>query len=461
MRRTGARAHVLHLSDAGSLDLIRAAKAEGLPLTVETCPHYLALRAEDVPDGGDPVQVLPAHPRRRQPGPALGRPCSTARSTRSCPTTRRPRPTSRARDGDFGLSWGGIAGLQLGLSVVWTEARAAGSPLDALLPLFTTGPARMAGLDGGRPRSRAPRAPGRVRARRGARGRRARPRAQEPGLALRRRDPRRAVRTVWLHGAPDRAGRRRPPHRPPRRGRAVRERSGLAVRVPQTAATSASTPANSIPTPTPRSPPTCSSSAPTPAPTRISATASERRAQPSPEPPASRESAASPVSVDVTTTVVTSLTASRRAVAACSPIATASSVVTTSAQVVPCPGGATSAPIAEPDREHAGRRERQARAVRPARRGGAQHASAERGTGQEADQRERRAQDRQVVGARERHAEDDHVPGHVRGEHPVQPEVADGVDDARRERQCQHEHQVSACVVPCLHHGVMVGVRDR
>ena len=55
----GSRAHVLHLSDAGSLDLVRSAKAEGLPLTVETCPHYLALRAEDVPSAATHFKCCP------------------------------------------------------------------------------------------------------------------------------------------------------------------------------------------------------------------------------------------------------------------------------------------------------------------------------------------------------------------------------------------------------------------
>ena len=54
----------------------------------------------------------------------------------------------RVGDGDFGLAWGGIAGLQVGLSAVWTEAQERGIPLEILLPLFTTGPARVAGLDG-------------------------------------------------------------------------------------------------------------------------------------------------------------------------------------------------------------------------------------------------------------------------------------------------------------------------
>lgn len=52
----------------------------------------------------------------------------------------------RAGDGDFGLAWGGVSGLQVGLSAVWTEARSRGIPFEVLVPLFTTGPARIAGL---------------------------------------------------------------------------------------------------------------------------------------------------------------------------------------------------------------------------------------------------------------------------------------------------------------------------
>ena len=59
MRRTGARAHILHLSDAHALPVIRQAKAEGLPLTVETCPHYLTLIAEEIADGAGEFKCCP------------------------------------------------------------------------------------------------------------------------------------------------------------------------------------------------------------------------------------------------------------------------------------------------------------------------------------------------------------------------------------------------------------------
>jgi allantoinase len=148
VRRTGARAHVLHLSDAGALPMLRAAKAEGLPVTVETCPHYLTLRAEDVPDRATQFKCCP--PIRDDANRDLLWAAVLDGTIDAVVSDHSPSTPDlkHAHGGDFGLSWGGIAGLQLGLPVVWTAARARGVPLDALLPAFTTGPARVAGLDG-------------------------------------------------------------------------------------------------------------------------------------------------------------------------------------------------------------------------------------------------------------------------------------------------------------------------
>jgi allantoinase len=59
VRRTGVRAHILHLSSTASLPALRAARAEGLPITVETCPHYLSLDAGVVPEGGTHFKCAP------------------------------------------------------------------------------------------------------------------------------------------------------------------------------------------------------------------------------------------------------------------------------------------------------------------------------------------------------------------------------------------------------------------
>ncbi|MFE1646351.1 allantoinase AllB [Microbacterium sp. P01] len=145
-RRTGARAHILHLSDAGSLPAIRAAKAQGVRLTVETCPHYLTIIAEEIPDGASEFKCCPPirdSGNRDLLWDGLRDGTIDAIVSDHSPSTV---DLKRSGGGDFGLAWGGIAGLQLGLSAVWTEARGRGIPLEALVPLFTTGPARVAGM---------------------------------------------------------------------------------------------------------------------------------------------------------------------------------------------------------------------------------------------------------------------------------------------------------------------------
>lgn len=90
--RLHARVHVLHLSSSDALPLIAEAKRAGVRITVETCPHYLTLTAEEVPDGASEFKCCP--PSARPPTrTCCGRRWPTARSTVSSPTTRRPRPT--------------------------------------------------------------------------------------------------------------------------------------------------------------------------------------------------------------------------------------------------------------------------------------------------------------------------------------------------------------------------------
>ena len=147
-RRTGARAHILHLSDAHSLPAIRAAKAEGVALTVETCPHYLTIVAEEIPDGASEFKCCP--PIRESSNRDLLWEGIVDGTIDAIVSDHSPSTVDlkRSGGGDFGLAWGGIAGLQVGLSAVWTEARGRGIPLEAILPLFTTGPAAVAGLTG-------------------------------------------------------------------------------------------------------------------------------------------------------------------------------------------------------------------------------------------------------------------------------------------------------------------------
>ncbi|MET0828814.1 MAG: allantoinase AllB [Microbacterium sp.] len=147
-RRTGARAHILHLSDAHSLPAIRAAKAAGVALTVETCPHYLTIIAEEIPDGASEFKCCP--PIRDSANRDLLWEGVVDGTIDAIVSDHSPSTIDlkRSGGGDFGLAWGGIAGLQVGLSAVWTEARGRGIPLESILPLFTTGPAAVAGIAG-------------------------------------------------------------------------------------------------------------------------------------------------------------------------------------------------------------------------------------------------------------------------------------------------------------------------
>ena len=146
VRRTGCAAHILHLSDGHALPALRMAKDEGLPITVETCPHYLTIAAEEIPDGASEFKCCPpireASNRDLLWSGVLDGTIDAIVSDHSPSTVA----LKRAGDGDFGLAWGGISGLQLGFAATWTEARRRGVPLSALVPLFTTGPASVAGL---------------------------------------------------------------------------------------------------------------------------------------------------------------------------------------------------------------------------------------------------------------------------------------------------------------------------
>ncbi|HWT33890.1 MAG TPA: allantoinase AllB [Microbacterium sp.] len=145
-RRTGARAHILHLSSSDSLEQIKAAKAEGVRLTVETCPHYLTLTAEEIPDGATAFKCCP--PIREESNRDLlwqgleEGVIDCIVSDHSPATVDLKEPAG----GDFATAWGGISSLQLGLPLVWTQAQTRGIPLETVVGWMTTGPVTVSGL---------------------------------------------------------------------------------------------------------------------------------------------------------------------------------------------------------------------------------------------------------------------------------------------------------------------------
>jgi allantoinase len=143
---TGGRAHIVHLSAAECVAMIAAAKAAGIQLTAETCPHYLYFAAEQVPDGATEFKCCPPI-RDSINREALWR--GLEGGVIDCVVSDHspcPPEMKAAGHGDFGAAWGGIASLQLGLPAVWTAARRRGRTLDDIVRWMAAAPAELAGL---------------------------------------------------------------------------------------------------------------------------------------------------------------------------------------------------------------------------------------------------------------------------------------------------------------------------
>ncbi|WP_334173033.1 allantoinase AllB [Sinomonas sp.] len=145
-RWTGARAHILHLSSSDALAMIASAKRDGVKLTVETCPHYLTLLAEEIPNGATAFKCCP--PIREASNRELlwqG----LENGVIDCIVSDHSPSTVDLKDlenGDFGVAWGGVASLQLGLPIIWTEARRRGIPLERVVEWMGRKPAELARL---------------------------------------------------------------------------------------------------------------------------------------------------------------------------------------------------------------------------------------------------------------------------------------------------------------------------
>ncbi|MGI4855279.1 MAG: allantoinase AllB, partial [Janthinobacterium lividum] len=145
-RRFRFRLHIVHLATAQAVDLLRSAKAEGLPVTVETCPHYLHLCAEQIPDGRTEFKCAPpirCRSNREALWQALRSGVIDLVATDHSPC---PPAMKRAEDGRFNVAWGGIASLSTALPVMWTEAQARGLTLRDVARWMSGAPAALAGL---------------------------------------------------------------------------------------------------------------------------------------------------------------------------------------------------------------------------------------------------------------------------------------------------------------------------
>lgn len=142
--RTGCPVHIVHLSSASALDILGEARGKGLPITVETCPHYLCLSAEDVPDGDTRFKCAPPI-RDAANRAALWRGLKEG-VIDFVVTDHSPCTPALKCEGDFMAAWGGIASLGLGLPSVWTQARRRGFALTDVTGWMCERPAMMCGL---------------------------------------------------------------------------------------------------------------------------------------------------------------------------------------------------------------------------------------------------------------------------------------------------------------------------
>jgi allantoinase len=139
------RLHIVHLATRQALDMLRAAKSEGLPVSVETCPHYLHFSSDKIPDGQTLFKCAPPIRSRENceelwHGLREGVIDLVATDHSPCPPEMK-----RLAEQNFQTAWGGIASLSLALPVMWTEASRRGFTLADIARWMAESPARLAG----------------------------------------------------------------------------------------------------------------------------------------------------------------------------------------------------------------------------------------------------------------------------------------------------------------------------
>lgn len=141
------RTHIVHLSSAEAIPQILAAKEEGLPLSVETCPQYLFFNAEEIPDGDTRFKCAP--PIREKANNTRLWQALKGGVIDFIATDHSPAPPEikELESGNFKKAWGGIAGLQFLLSATWTVAKQNGSSLEDIVNWLSARPAQFLGLE--------------------------------------------------------------------------------------------------------------------------------------------------------------------------------------------------------------------------------------------------------------------------------------------------------------------------
>jgi len=138
--KTGASAHIVHLSSADALSMI------GGNVTAETTPHYLYFDAESIPDAAPEFKCAPPireHDNRERLWRGVRDGVLAGIVSDHSPCTPQLK---KLEEGDVERAWGGISSLQMGLSIIWTEGRRRGFTLEEVSRLMSEGPASIARL---------------------------------------------------------------------------------------------------------------------------------------------------------------------------------------------------------------------------------------------------------------------------------------------------------------------------
>lgn len=140
-RKYNCPVHIVHVSSAEALTLIAAAKAEGLPLTAETCTQYIYFDAESIPDNNTLFKCAP--PIREKENNKMLKEALATGILDFITTDHSPAPPDikETESGNLQKAWGGIAGLQFLLPASWTALKDSIS-LEKFIPLLTSSPAR-------------------------------------------------------------------------------------------------------------------------------------------------------------------------------------------------------------------------------------------------------------------------------------------------------------------------------
>ena len=146
-REFGTRVHIVHLSSSDAAPLLREARADGVAITAETCPHYLHFAADEVPSCATEFKCCPPIRERENrerlwDGLAEGTIDMIVSDHSPCPVVMKERSS-----GNFLAAWGGISSLQLRLPIVWTEAQRRGYSYRDLAKWLCENPARQVRLE--------------------------------------------------------------------------------------------------------------------------------------------------------------------------------------------------------------------------------------------------------------------------------------------------------------------------